>query len=1089
MGADLSRIRSNPLLDFAGVELKQGGVVLDADVNELVAAVDRRLRALASDVLGAASVSQTTPAAFKLSLVAGALLIAKGRLYVDGLLAENHGAASDLAAKQLFDPLLAEPVFADAIAYTAQPYLPNPPALPEAGRHLVYLDVWQREVTHIERPALVEIAVGVETSSRLQTVWQVRVLNEDAGNASCASEDADFSGWAGLIAPSTGRLTNGTFVPPASADPCELPPSGDYLGLENQTYRVEIHDAGPPGGSASFKWSRENASVASRVAAMVSGTELQLQTLGRDDVLRFSTGDWVEIVDDEREFSQAPGEMRRISVNEAAKRISFSPALPAAMLPPSFPDSTFPDQRNLRVRRWDQKGKVLQAVAGTPLFQDLDLAPSRGVISVPAAGTALLLENGVTVSFAATGAGGAGGAKGFRAGDFWVFAARTADASVEPLRNAPPRGVHHHYARLGVWTVGAGDPSDCRHPWPPRGDGHDCSCTECVTAESHANGSLTIQAAVDRVRDTGGTVCLGAGRYVLRQPVLLAGARSVRLRGQGTATVVVAPGGAFVVRNGIALAIEDLLILAVGSAAAISVHTALGLSLQRLVIAVLAGSDNALGVAIALTGAVLAASIRDNTVLAPVGIAVTAVAPAIPGTNQPPPPLLLSALLRIEDNLFLCDRLGIALAGRVFHVGSTRITGNELAGCRQGGIVVLGLGAAGSSMRIAGNSASVSGPAIIAGVNGLWIEGNQLTAEAQRANRIPDGAGITLRSGLDPNGADQCQLLANQIAGFSGAAIAVQSPVRDLIVKLNLIERCGNGIVCVEEADTGALSIENNHLRDIGHGGEAQQGFVVGVGVLRAGSATVAGNRIQRVGQQATLAALKAGVAGFSVGRWRASGNQISAVAPPLEFNGLAAGVLLFAPFAQADIAHNQVDRDELASGQGTKTGWNALRVDQPGENRLVIRVGTYAAVRVDAARTLVFGMKRPFLVVAPVTTDVAGAVAPSAVGLSVLGNAFGARGAEPAVDISIAGDCLFNDNRCELRGNTGPVAVSLATRTAIVNANRVVGGEASVLLQTDPKLVTVLGNITTGAIVAGGLAPASWSALGAPWAALNVRA
>ena len=27
MGADFSRIRSNPLLDFAGVELKQGGVV------------------------------------------------------------------------------------------------------------------------------------------------------------------------------------------------------------------------------------------------------------------------------------------------------------------------------------------------------------------------------------------------------------------------------------------------------------------------------------------------------------------------------------------------------------------------------------------------------------------------------------------------------------------------------------------------------------------------------------------------------------------------------------------------------------------------------------------------------------------------------------------------------------------------------------------------------------------------------------------------------------------------------------------------------------------------------------------------------
>ena len=52
MGADLSRVRSNPLLDFAGVELKQGGVLLDADFNELVAVIDRRLRAVASDVLG-----------------------------------------------------------------------------------------------------------------------------------------------------------------------------------------------------------------------------------------------------------------------------------------------------------------------------------------------------------------------------------------------------------------------------------------------------------------------------------------------------------------------------------------------------------------------------------------------------------------------------------------------------------------------------------------------------------------------------------------------------------------------------------------------------------------------------------------------------------------------------------------------------------------------------------------------------------------------------------------------------------------------------------------------------------------------------
>ena len=45
MTADFSRIRMNPLAAFAGVELQQGRVLLDADFNEQVAVVDRRLRA------------------------------------------------------------------------------------------------------------------------------------------------------------------------------------------------------------------------------------------------------------------------------------------------------------------------------------------------------------------------------------------------------------------------------------------------------------------------------------------------------------------------------------------------------------------------------------------------------------------------------------------------------------------------------------------------------------------------------------------------------------------------------------------------------------------------------------------------------------------------------------------------------------------------------------------------------------------------------------------------------------------------------------------------------------------------------------
>ncbi|MFK4659135.1 hypothetical protein ABIF97_009069 [Bradyrhizobium japonicum] len=79
MGADFSRVRLDPLLDFAGVELKQGAVLLDGDANELMAILDRRLRALASDILGRDTVSSTTPDAFKLGVAGNTLEIGKGR--------------------------------------------------------------------------------------------------------------------------------------------------------------------------------------------------------------------------------------------------------------------------------------------------------------------------------------------------------------------------------------------------------------------------------------------------------------------------------------------------------------------------------------------------------------------------------------------------------------------------------------------------------------------------------------------------------------------------------------------------------------------------------------------------------------------------------------------------------------------------------------------------------------------------------------------------------------------------------------------------------------------------------------------------
>jgi hypothetical protein len=1072
MGADFSRERLNSLLDYAGVKLQQGRVLLDGDFNELNGVIDRRLRALSSDVLGRARVSSTTTDAFKISVAGGTLQIGKGRLYVDGLLAENHGAKSDDPAKRVFDSLLAESQFADPIAYTAQPYLPAPPPLPTAGHRLVYLDVWDREVTHLKQPDLVESAVGVDATSRIQTVWQVRVLDGDVGTATCATPDADIPGWSALIAPSTGVLTTGTFEVAPVDDPCELPPTGGYRGLENQLYRVEIHDPGQPGGAATFVWSRENASVASRVASIISDHELELQSLGRDDVLRFNTGDLVEITDDFREFAQAPGDIRRITVAEATRRIQLNSVLEADLLPPAFPDSTQPAMRNMIVRKWDQNGPVFRTDAsGNPVqVQDLNAPGSKGVIAVPAAGTTLLLENGVTVSFASTGA------TGFRTGDYWVFAARTADASVELLERAPPRGIHHHYARLGIWDVGAGTVTDCRNPWPPAVEGHDCSCTACVTAETHASGQFTIQDAVNQVRETGGTICLGPGQYAVAEPVRILGARSVRIHGQGLATTVVGAGGIFVLQDCLAVAIENLAIVSLGRVTAVSIHTAIGLSLRQLAIIVI--GEDAKGSAIALQGVLAAASISENAISARIGIIANDPAAVPPTGEDQGEPFLLAAALKIEDNILFCTRQAVALNGSVLHVTSTHIVRNEVFGGVEVAISALGMGAPASAIVISANTLVVPGNGIRCGLGGAWIEGNKIhhtTIGADDAN--DDTVGIAITGGFDKKGANQCQILSNQLNGFGSAGIEIDVPVRELIVKLNIIENCGDGIVAM--AGSSSVSIENNLLRNIGPP-QDRDAMVVGIGVARADGVAVAGNTIRGLGVRAQKPPLRAAILTFAVPSPRVSGNDVSDVAPPGEFIGTSAGIMLRAPYTQFEVNHNQVQRDTTLETRDPIGRWSALVAADFDQSSPISRVGKLATVRVTNDQVLVLNEARASIF-AP-----AGGRLPARG--SVLGNALTARGSEPVVDISAGDDCLFNDNRVESLFNRGSTAVRLETTFAIVHANRVRGGEVSIDL-TRTKLAAVLGNITTGVIAGFTPPPPTSGQPTATWDHLNLRA
>jgi hypothetical protein len=336
-------------------------------------------------------------------------------------------------------------------------------------------------------------------------VWQVKV--EGAATTPDCNVDLD-----GLFPPSGGRLTSRAQVVPPSDDPCVLSPTGGFRGLENRLYRVEIHDPGPL-GTARFKWSRDNASVVSVVEDIIAGPPAQLTVsrIGRDSVLRFRIGDWVEVRDDHREWMGEPGEMARITaIDEENRTLTLDRALGGR----PFGAGAALRQRHTNVIRWDQQNGI---VGSTGL-----VATAAGFIG---------LEDGVEISFA-------GSSADFQVGDFWVFAARTIDGSVEELIQAPPRGIIHHYSQLATVTgLGpGGSPSvvrDCRPIWPP-GTGDSC-CTRVV----HPGES--IQAAVDSLPPEGGCVCLKTGIHpisttiVIRRPNVLMHGESIgaRVVGQG----------------------------------------------------------------------------------------------------------------------------------------------------------------------------------------------------------------------------------------------------------------------------------------------------------------------------------------------------------------------------------------------------------------------------------------------------------------------------------------------------------------------------------------------------------------------------
>jgi Family of unknown function (DUF6519) len=535
---DTSRFTFDPFKNYSGVVMEQGRVQLDSDWNDWLAQLSRRIQTGTLDMLGHAAYPPTTPYAFLITFDgAGKLIIGPGRMYVDGLLAENHG---DPAAAT-WDPALAEisgspqpppSTETGAIAFTSQPWLPGVTLPGNGGTFLAYLDVWTRAVTYLEDSNLIDPAVGIDTTGRLQTVWQVKLVAMNAG-VTCATAGGPWP------AASSGRLTTAPIANTPSG-PCCLTTNTGYTGMENQNYRVEIHTPGPI-GKATFKWSRDNASVETGVTGILGVTnsvgaaasQLTVLSMGRDQVLGFAPGNWIEVIDDDLELAGLHGELHLIdTIDFASKTITLDSNVSATSFPVDGSNQTNVS-RHTRIRRWDQSGKVF-ASDGTTLIIDLGAVGSTGEIPTPTSGAAIILENGITVSFGSSGS--------FNTGDFWNFAARTPDGSIEQLKDAPPRGIHHHYTGLSIVNFDTGTATDCRNPWIPCNDEDSCGCCCTVTVGDGVEsfGKYTsIQDAIKALPDAGGEVCILPGRYY--EHVFIEDRQDVIIRGCGYQTRLASP--------------------------------------------------------------------------------------------------------------------------------------------------------------------------------------------------------------------------------------------------------------------------------------------------------------------------------------------------------------------------------------------------------------------------------------------------------------------------------------------------------------------------------------------------------------------
>ena len=327
--------------------------------------------------------------------------------------------------------------------YQSQLDYPNPKPLslndseistpPKKINYIVYVDVWQRLVSHIEDPEIRESALGgPDTAIRIKTLSQIKLREiPDIDN---------FENQLEWVQEELKRLSHQNDVGRMSTVTHKLPSENfskiEYTGLDNRLYLVQIHDSGDKKENpASFKWSIDNASSVIAIKE-IGPYGVTLKSMGKNLMSVLKMGDLVEITDDSIELSDLPkGNLRRITnIDLDSQLISWESddADPTGIeyLHDAIDLMNIPEYHP-KIIKWDGIKKINSNDDGSGGILLSDDGPKKTVPD----------HEGVKINFTNGN---------FQCGDYWQFTVRTTNGIIENLSYARPHGTKQNLFPLGI---------------------------------------------------------------------------------------------------------------------------------------------------------------------------------------------------------------------------------------------------------------------------------------------------------------------------------------------------------------------------------------------------------------------------------------------------------------------------------------------------------------------------------------------------------------------------------------------------------------------------------------------------------------